>query len=124
MKYIITEQQHNKLKELIIDWFEKNLIPSDGWQPKEEYINELGDGGELFIYLRENNSGDDEHIWYSECDNPNLDGPLPKGHCPVVTIPDSAYDALDAYFRDMWKPLFKKWFKSKTGLNAVQVDTI
>ena len=127
MKIVITEEQHSKLNDSIIEWFEKNLTPYEGWLSKKEYKSEMNlNSGELFLFLEEGEgyANDEEHIWYSICDNDNLSEPLPEGHCPVVTLPRPKYDALNAYFGDIWKPLFKTWFQSKTGLPVIQVDTM
>jgi hypothetical protein len=61
-------------------------------------------------------------MWYSLCDNPNLNEPLPKGQCPLVAIDSSKYEALDAFFGDIWKPVFLEWFKEHTGLKIKHVD--
>ncbi len=37
---------------------------------------------------------------------------------PFVEIIDKdAIDSLNGYFGDLWKPVFKQWFKDKTGLD-------
>lgn len=124
MNYIITEQQNERIVKSIIKYLDSNLTPYSGWDSTKNYKREIGySGGELFLSLAEDEvSGDDIHMWYSECDNENLDNPIPEGHCPVVKI-DSPYGiSLDGYFGDLWKPVFKKWFQHHTGLPIVQVD--
>jgi hypothetical protein len=127
MKYIITETQKDRLEKIIIDYFEKNIIPSNGWKSKKEYEKEIGyNDGELFINLSEIDDTedfyDDEHIWYSECNNDNLSEPLPEGHCPLLELTSSLYHRLDGYFGDIWRPLFKEWFTNKTGLPIIQIS--
>jgi len=127
MKYIITELQSKMIDQTIIKFFNDNLTPYDGWDSHESYENEVEENSELFLHIKDGegwNMERDNHMWYSICDNPNLSGPLPKGHCPVVTIPESTFDALDAYFGDNWKRLFRRWFTAHTGLLVVQIDTI
>ncbi len=37
---------------------------------------------------------------------------------PFVEIMDKdAIDSLNGYFGDLWKPVFKQWFKDKTGMD-------
>lgn len=124
MKYIITEQQNERIVKTIIEYLDSNLTPYHGWAPTKNYKQEIRySGGELFLYSEEDEvSGSGDHMWYSECDNENLAEPLPEGHCPVVMI-DSPYGkSLDGYFGDLWKPVFKKWFQHHTGLPVIQVD--
>ena len=52
MKIIITESQIKGLEDTILDFFESNIIPEDGWLSTEQYKNEIKrDGGEVFIHL-------------------------------------------------------------------------
>ena len=137
MKYLITEDQFKtaeqairayRLEQTILQFFDDQLAPFDGWDIIESYKTELEqNGGELFIYVRDfdgpYSSGDgDDFMWYSLCDNENLSEPLPEGHCPVVVLPTLKYDALDGYFGDNWKVFFKRWFFTNTGLKVVQID--
>ena len=127
MRYIITEKQKEKIEEVILKFFDKKLTPEEGWESHEDYESELEISGELFLRLNDDEDWDlnnENHMWYSVCDNENLSEPLPEGHCPVVTLPDSVFDALNGYFGDLWKKLFKRWFMSKTGLLVVQIDKI
>jgi len=127
MKYIITEKQKEKIEEVILKFFDEKLTPEEGWESHEDYESELEMSGELFLRLNDDEDWDlnsENHMWYSVCDNENLSEPLPEGHCPVVTLPDTVFDALNGYFGDLWKKLFKRWFMSNTGLLVVQIDKI
>lgn len=128
MKIVITEEQKERLDKTIMDFFNKNLTPFDGWKSTEEYQSELKDnGGELFLQITDEGEWDlnrDNHMWYSECDNDNLSEHLPEGHCPVVTLPKAVYSALDGYFGERWKKLFRRWFIMNTGLLVIQIDTL
>ena len=137
MKYLITEEQFKtaeqsirayRLEQTILKFFDDNLTPYDGWDSPQGYERELEEnGGELFLQIKNDgewNLDTDNHMWYSLCDNENLSEPLPEGHCPVVTLPQSTYDALNGYFGDkVWITLFRRWFISHTGLLVVQVDS-
>jgi hypothetical protein len=61
-------------------------------------------------------------MWYSSCENQYLPEPLPKGICPLVVIPTSIYEALEAYFGNLWKPIFKQWFQNHTGFTVKEID--
>ena len=37
MKYIITEEQHNKLLDIILRYLDSNLVPGGGWKEKKYY---------------------------------------------------------------------------------------
>lgn len=128
MKYIITEEQNERLEKTMMEFFDKNLTPFEGWESHEDYESELEiNGGELFLRTTDDDEWDllsNNHMWYSICNNDNLSEPLDEGHCPVVTLPKSTYDALNGYFGDKWKRLFRRWFIIHTGLLVVQIDTL
>ena len=128
MKYIITEEQNERLEKTIMKFFDKNLTPFEGWESHEDYESELEiNGGELFLRTTDDDEWDllsNNHMWYSICNNDNLSEPLDEGHCPVVTLPKSTYDALNGYFGDKWKRLFRRWFIVNTGLLVVQIDSL
>ena len=125
MKYIITEDTYNRLTEIILKYFDGNLVPQGGWK-KEYYKKELETGYELFFFFNTEEEdfgwGENAHMWYSLCDNPNLDSPIREDKCPLVTIDSAKYDALDGFFGPRWKELFKRWFTKHTGLPVEYVD--
>jgi hypothetical protein len=101
----------------------EHLTPPQGWETPQYYAEEIEEEGELYI----NYSNDDEELsgldlWYSTCNNQYLSEPLPKGHCPLVTLPNIKYDSLEGFFGNVWKPIFKEWFQHHTGLPVKQVD--
>jgi hypothetical protein len=135
MKYIVTEEQFktaeqsirtNRLERTILEYLDSHLTPFKGWDSPRTYEIELEEnGGELFIFTVESDgdAGTDDHMWYSICDNQNLTEPMPEGHCPVVVLSLSSYDALEGYFGNNWKPIFKEWFTKNTGgLPVIQID--
>jgi hypothetical protein len=137
MKYIVTEDQFKtaeqairtyRLEQTILQFFDDQLTPIDGWNSQKGYKEELeSNNGELFLIIKEYTNEWDldttNHMWYSVCDNENLSEPLPEGHCPVVVLPKAKYDALDGYFGDKWKILFKRWFLGHTGMKVVQIES-
>ena len=128
MKYIISEEQNERLEKTIMKFFDKNLTPFEGWKSYEDYASELEEnGGELFLQI--NDDGEWElnrgnHMWYSICDNDNLSEPLDEGHCPVVTLPRTSFNALNGYFGDKWIKLFRRWFIFNTGLLVIEIDEL
>jgi hypothetical protein len=116
MKYIITE---SRLENVVLKYLNYKFTPLGGWNPKE-YIEELKDsGGESFIFFEDEND-DTFHIWYSTCDNPNVE--LDGEDCPIVAIPDKEYYTINSLFGEDWKPIFIKWFKKNTKLRVKSVS--
>ena len=122
MIYIITEEQNKRLVDQIIEYFDKNLTPFDGWQSPKKYKSELKENdGEVFIFIDDVDTPDDgSHMWYSIHTNPNVS--LKKEDCPLVLLPDGIVNSLSAYFGEGWKPLFIEWFQNNTGLKVKKVD--
>ena len=122
MKYIITEQQAERLTQTILDYLNDNLTPIKGWQKTKEYKKELKENdSELFLFIEDvEQPGEKDHMWYSTHTNPHVS--IKKEDSPVVLIPDSKAIALDGYFGDMWKPIFIEWFQNNTGLKVRKVD--
>lgn len=124
MKILITENQNDALIQTIKTFIENNIIPEDDWDTHEVYRKDLkSNGGEVFINL-ENYEYDDSHIWYSICNNKNLEKPINSKYCPVVAVPKSIFNSLEGFFGIYWKPIFIKWFEEKTGLKAKNVDIL
>ena len=128
MKYIISEEQNEILEKTIMKFFDKNLTPFDGWKSHEDYATELEEnGGELFLQINDDGEWElnrENHMWYSICNNVNLSEPLDEGHCPVVTLPRTNFNALNGYFGDKWIKLFRRWFIFNTGLLVIEIDEL
>jgi alpha-amylase/alpha-mannosidase (GH57 family) len=126
MKYIITEEQNERLMKIIMKFFDNNLTPVEGWDPHEYYESDKETDGEVFIRLTDDEWGmnRNNHMYYTTCDNPQLDEPLPEGECPKVSIPRSIYETLNQDFGDAWKKLFRRWFILHTGLLVVEIDSL
>ena len=125
MKILIKENQAERLIKIILDYFDNHLVPSDGWDKKKNYKQDVEKDDELFFFFDSNAEGlgdDGDHMWYSVCNNHNLSEPLKDGFCPLVTINSKKYDALMGYFGPRWKELFKRWFTKNTGLPVVSVE--
>ena len=122
MKYIITEDTYNRLTEIILRYLDSNLVPQGGWKDKKYYQEEINGSYEMFLMFNPEDEeyGDNAHMWYSLCDNP--DSPIREDYCPLITIDSAKYDSLDGFFGPRWKELFKRWFTKHTGLPVVGVE--
>jgi hypothetical protein len=121
MKYIITEQQGERIKESIMSYLDSHLTPFDGWETPKEYKKNLIEEDEIFLFIVDSDGyGDDPHMWYSLHTNTHSD--VPKEISPLITLPSAAYDALDGFFGNLWKPFFKEWFKKNTGLRLKTIE--
>jgi len=124
MKIIITEEQNNALMDIILRYLDSNLVPGEGWKDKKYYQEEMNGSYEMFLMFdpESEGSGDDAHMFYSECDNPDFDPTIPEHQCPLITINRAKYDSLDGYFGPRWQEIFKRWFTKHTGLPVVHVE--
>jgi hypothetical protein len=122
MNIIITEDQKYSLEKYIYDYFDENMVPGEGWQSKKYYQKEINDNYEIFFMFSPDavGYGDEAHMFYSVCDNPNFFPQLDK--CPMVTMNSTKYDILTGYFGPRWEELFKIWFTEHTGLPVVHVE--
>jgi hypothetical protein len=123
MKYIINEQQNQRIASTIIKYFDDYLTPYDGWESHQKYKKGVKSDDEYFFHFADD-WDETNHMWYSLCDNHNLSGSLDEGECPVVTIPNEIYNSLMGYFGDIWISLFKMWFEDKTGLPVKHVSVL
>jgi hypothetical protein len=124
MKYIITEEQNQMLKDIIWKYLDGNFTPYGGWDLPRTYKKAVESDDEVFFHLVESEGyGDDIHMWYSVCNNHNLSEPIPKGMCPVVTLPSEKAEAIDDVFGSLWKPVFLEWFNYYTKLPIKHVET-
>ena len=126
MKYIITEEQNERLLKMIMKFFDNNLTPVDGWESHEYYESDKETTDEVFILLTDEewDMNRNNHMYYTTCDNPQLEEPLPEGECPKVSIPPSIYQTLNQEFGDTWKKIFRRWFILHTGLLVVEIDSL
>jgi len=114
---IITENQKKSLEDKMIDYFNRNIHFSPF--NMDDVILNLKLEGEFFFELE-----NDELISYTMCDNFYSKERLDDKYCPLVAIPKKNFDNLNVFFGDMWKPLFRDWFKEKTGLIANHITTV
>ena len=126
MKYIITESKLNSvIYEFMDELFgsEIHTLPAvwdeDGEELDDAYdfVNDeyYTDGGSDYLF-----SWTGEGYYKSLIENGNIKPEWIKlaSQAPIVEI-FGIYDKekLDGYFGDAWKPVFKQWFKDKTGMD-------
>jgi len=132
MKYLITE---SKLNSVIYEFIDQAFASEDGNTEIHELPTLDANGDELVdSYDFVNNdyysvSGVDDYLfaWTGEEYYKSLlkDGHVGKyeferftSQAPLVDIYDTdVLNKLNGYFGDTWKPVFKEWFKHKTGMD-------
>jgi len=122
MKIIITEEQNERIKDLITIFLKSHFTPKDGWLPLEEYQKELNLNDGLLLINFDSIDDDDiidyddyHHMAYQVYDE-DYDSYYSKEECPVAILPDENFNELTEYFGDIWKPIFIEWFTENTGL--------
>lgn len=134
MKYIISEQQNERMKMKFFHLFDATLTPVSGWNEKnwfKQLINSPAFDYEIYLSLEQSSfspnndedeefdAEDNEHIFYTSCRNPNYS--FSEGECPVAIIPNSKYNMFEEISGKEWIPYFKEWFEENTGLPVVRV---
>ena len=130
MKYVITE---SKLNSAIYEFIDQAFASEDGNTEiyKLPTLNEEGEELiEAYDFANEDyysDSGSDYlFAWTGEKYYESLTPSYITGseferlssQAPLVEIYDTdALSRLNGYFGDTWKPVFKQWFKDKTGMD-------
>lgn len=80
----------------------------------DDYYSDEGVDDYLFAW-----TGKDYYMTlYSQDDITKLEYEKLASEAPTVELFDSyAKRQLNGYFGDLWKPVFKQWFKDKTGMD-------
>jgi hypothetical protein len=123
MKYIITE---SKLENLIIEYidniFDVNDIHSTNpLEDDDETGEEWEDENRVVFYLGDYNGEDEGCFYWYACDYFNPNSPASE-ICPMVSVEAQYEKQLNAYFGDLWKEPFKKWFKEHFELPVKTID--
>ena len=131
MKYIITESKINSTIYNFID----NLFASEDGNPKIYKLVSIDeDGGSLidsYDFVNDDYYSDEgsEYLFnwtgkeyfktvYSQGDITKYEYERMASETPMVSIlKTQAKEELNNFFGDLWKPVFKQWFKDKTGLD-------
>ena len=131
MKYIITE---SKLNSAIYEFIDQAFASKDG-NTEIHRLPALDEEGEEIIeaydfvnddYYSDSGVDDQLFAWtgeeYYESLTPNYitnyEYERLASQAPLVDIYDKdILNKLNGYFGDAWKPVFKQWFKDKTGMD-------
>jgi hypothetical protein len=123
MKYIITE---SKLENLIIEYIDKifdvnDIHSTNPLEDDDETGEEWEDENRVVFYIGDYNGEDEGCFYWYACDyfNPNSTA---SEICPMVSVEVQYEKQLNAYFGDLWKEPFKKWFKEHFELPVKTID--
>jgi hypothetical protein len=123
MKYVITE---SKLEESIIHYINELFDVNDiNWTNPLEDDYETGeeweDENRVVFYIGDYNGEDEGCFYWYACDYFNPNSPASE-KCPMVSVEVRYEKQLNAYFGDLWKEPFKKWFKEHFELPVKTID--
>jgi len=124
MKYVITESKLNSaiyeyIDELFHNGYDIRMeeAEDEDGNPIEyayDFIQDNGDYGFLFTW-----TGKEYYkTIYAQGDITKFEYERISSESPTSEILDKdAIVSLNGYFGDLWKPVFKQWFKDKTGMD-------
>ena len=123
MKYLITE---SKLEESILYYIDKLFDITDiNWTHPLDYDLETGeewdDDNRVVFYIGDYEGEDKGCFYWYSCDYFNPNSPASE-ICPMVSVEVQYEKQLNAYFGDLWKEPFKKWFKEHFELPVKTID--
>jgi hypothetical protein len=123
MKVLITE---GKFENLVIRYLDENYPPDYGWYENDRtgtYQDDVDKWGDITFYINDV----DSYMYYGcnagEGDDMMFDpyGYLHNYECPLLLIYPRIGRKLTELFGSKWKPIFKEWFESNTGLEVKQI---
>jgi hypothetical protein len=123
MKYIVTE---SKLENLVIEYLDEMFDVNDiHWtNPLEDDYDtgeEWEDENRVIFYIGDYNGEDDGCFYWYDCNYFTPNSPASK-KCPTVSVEIQYENQLNAYFGDLWREPFKKWFKQHFELPVKTID--
>jgi hypothetical protein len=123
MKYLITE---SKLEESILYYINElfdvnNIHWTNPFGHDDETDEEWEDENRVVFYVGDYTGEDEGCFYWYACDYFNPNSPASK-ICPMVSVEVQYERQLNAYFGDLWKEPFKKWFKEHFELPVKTID--
>lgn len=106
MKYIITESKYN---DIVTKYLNDRIYPDYGWISTDDYESEINAFGYIDFYINDKKG-------YSY-----VDGFLEKYVWTLVISPWLNKELTD-FFGLRWKPIFKEWFETNTGLEVDDIN--
>lgn len=121
MKVIITK---SRFESLVIRYLDDNYVPDYGWSYPDVYQNAVDKWGDIVFFIDDV----DSYIYYGCNANAGPEdeffagyGHLHNYKCPLLSIYPRVSERLRDMFGNKWKPIFKEWFESNTGLKVEQI---
>ena len=112
----------NLIIEYIDNIFDVNDIHSTNpLEDDDETGEEWEDENRVVFYLGDYNGEDEGCFYWYACDYFNPNSPASE-ICPMVSVEAQYEKQLNAYFGDLWKEPFKKWFKEHFELPVKTID--
>ena len=123
MKYLITE---SKLEESILYYINElfdvnNINLTNPIEDDDETGEEWDDENRVVFYIGDYEGEDEGCFYWYACDYFNPNSPASE-KCPMVSVEVQYEKQLNAYFGDLWKEPFKKWFKEHFELPVKTID--
>ena len=124
MKIIITENQLNNIEQHIYDYINE-LYGVDNIHYVERELYDFDDreyvmSDDILFYNGDNSDEETIFILYEKGYERMSDGKILEG--PVLFIEEEDKIELLNQFGDLWKPVFKKWFKAKFDYEFKTID--
>jgi len=124
MKIIITENQLNEMEQHIYDYINELYdVDNINYVEQELYdfdVREYVMSDDINFYNGDYSDGETVFILYKEGYERIRDGKILEG--PVLFIEDEDKIELLNQFGDLWKPVFKKWFKDNFDYKFKSID--
>jgi hypothetical protein len=125
MKIIITENQLNNIEQHIYDYINELYdVDNINYVEQELYdfdVREYVMSDDINFYNGDYSDGETIFILYKEGYERIRDGKILEG--PVLFIEDEDKIELLNQFGNLWKPVFKKWFKDNFDYEFKTIDT-
>ena len=123
MKYIITK---SKLEKIILHYIDElfdvdNINWTNPLEDDDETGEEWEDENRVVFYIGDYDGEDEGCFYWYACDYFNPNSPASE-ICPTVSVEVQYEKQLNAYFGDLWKEPFKKWFKKHFELPVKTID--
>lgn len=124
MKIIITENQLNEMEQHIYDYINDLYDVSDISYGEQEIFDfgnrEYVMSDDIYFYSGDFSYGKTEFILYQQGYETIGDERILVG--PVLFIEDENKIELLSQFGELWKPVFKKWFKDNFNYDIKTID--
>ena len=109
MKYIITESKYN---DIVTKYLNDRIYPDYGWISTDDYESEINAFGYIDFHINDKRG-------YSYYDRYSKQGTVHQQmDVKFLIILPWLNKELTDFFSLRWKPIFKEWFETNTGLEV------